>query len=117
MNLASRWNAPSKFLFRIMMKCRRLLPKNRCQAFGLLNTKERPKIGGIYVINLNRQPTRLAEMEQELTHVLDWSGNELWNLTKRIAAVDARHFIQEPLKDTDIDPIYTDPAQVLRTPW
>jgi GR25 family glycosyltransferase involved in LPS biosynthesis len=39
--------------------------------------------------------------------MLDWSGVELWNLTERYAAVDATHFLQEPLKDADIDPIYT----------
>jgi hypothetical protein len=72
-----------------------------------LNTKDRPRIERIYVINLNRQPTRWAEMEQELRNVLDWSGVELWNLTERYTAVDANHFKQEPLKDTDIDPTYT----------
>jgi len=46
-------------------------------------------------------------MEQELRHVLDWSGVELWNLTERYAAVDAKNFMQEPIKDADIDPIYT----------
>ena len=107
MNRTSPWKGPSKFLFRIAMKCRRLLPKKRSQAFGPLNTKERPRIERIYVINLNRQPARWAEMEQELRHVLDWSGAELWNLTERYAAVDANHFMQEPLKDADIDPIYT----------
>lgn len=89
------------------MKCRRLLPKKRSQAFGSLNTKEQPRIEHIYVINLNRQPDRWAEMELELRHVLDWSGAELRNLTERYAAVDAKDFIQEPLKDVDIDPIYT----------
>jgi GR25 family glycosyltransferase involved in LPS biosynthesis len=42
-----------------------------------------------------------------LTHVLDWSGAELWHLTERYAAVDANAFIQEPLSDADIDPLYT----------
>jgi len=107
MNVASPWRAPSKFLFRIAMKCRRLLPKKRSQAFGPLNTKERPRIERIYVINLNRQPARWAEMEQELRHVLDSSGAELWNLAERYAAVDAKNFTHEPLKDADIDPIYT----------
>ena len=107
MNLTSPWNAPSKLLFRIVIKCRRLLPKKRSQAFGLLNTKERQRIERIYVINLNRQPARWVKMEQELRHVLDWSGVELWNLTERYAAVDANHFMQEPLKDADIDPNYT----------
>lgn len=107
MNLASPWLAPSKFLFCIAMKCRRLLPKKRSQAFGPLNTKERPRIERIYAINLNRQPARWAELEQELRHVLDSSGAELWNLTERYAAVDATNFTQEPLKDADVDPIYT----------
>lgn len=107
MNLASPWNAPSKFLFRIAMKCRRLLPKKRSQVFGLLSTNERPRIEHIYVINLNRQPARWAEMKQELRHVLDWSGVELLNLAERYAAVDANHVRDKPLKDADIDPIYT----------
>jgi GR25 family glycosyltransferase involved in LPS biosynthesis len=46
-------------------------------------------------------------MEQELRHVLDWTGVELWNLTERYAAVDANHYMQEPQKDADIDPFYT----------
>jgi GR25 family glycosyltransferase involved in LPS biosynthesis len=64
-------------------------------------------IDRIYVINLNRQPTRWAEMEQELRHVLDRSGVVLWNLTERYAAVDANNFMQEPQKDKDINPVYT----------
>src|SRR6185436_3545904 len=107
MNLGPTWRAPSKLLFGIAMRSRRLLPKKRCQAFGLLNTKERPTIERIYAINLDREPTRWAEMEQELRHVLDWSGAELWDLTERYAAVDAKNFTREPLKDADIDPIYT----------
>lgn len=107
MNLDSPWKFPSKLLFRIAINSRRLLPKKKSQAFGLLNTKERPRIGRIYVINLNRQPVRWADMKQELEHVLDWTGNELWNLTERYAAVDAYHFLEEPQKDADIDPIYT----------
>ena len=89
------------------MKCRRLLPKRRCQAFGTFNGKELPRIQRIYAINLKREPARWAEMEQELRHVLDCSGAELWNLTERYAAVDAKNFTQEPLKDADVDPIYT----------
>jgi GR25 family glycosyltransferase involved in LPS biosynthesis len=46
-------------------------------------------------------------MEQELRHVLDSSGAEFWKLTERSAAIDARTFTTEPLKDQDVDPIYT----------
>jgi GR25 family glycosyltransferase involved in LPS biosynthesis len=84
-----------------------LQQKKRSVAFGFLNTKESPRIEHIYVINLNRQPDRWTKMEEELRQVLDWSGVELWNLTERYTAIDATHFLQEPLKDEDIDPIYT----------
>jgi GR25 family glycosyltransferase involved in LPS biosynthesis len=107
MNLASPWSAPSKFLFRLAIKFRRLLPKKGSQAFGPVNTKRQPRIEHIYVINLNRQPSRWAEMELELRHVLDWSGAEIRNLTERYTAIDAKDFMQDPLKDADIDPIYT----------
>lgn len=46
-------------------------------------------------------------MEQELRHELDCSGVELWKLTERYVAVDANDFIVVPLKDAEIDPIYT----------
>lgn len=107
MNLASPWSATSKFLLSIIMKCRRLLPKKRSTAFGAVYTENHPKIERIYVINLDRQPERWVNMEQELRQVLDHSGVELWNLTERYAAIDATDFLQEPLKDGDIDPIYT----------
>ncbi len=107
MNLTSPGHAVSKFLFRVAMKSRRLLPKKRSQVFGSWDENERSRIERIYVINLDRQPTRWVEMEKELRHVLDRSGAELWNLAERWAAVDAIDFVQEPLKDADIDPIYT----------
>lgn len=107
MNLTSPWNAPSKYLFRMAIIFQRLLPKKKSQAFGASSTKDRPKIEHIYVINLDRQPARWAEMELELSHILDWSGTELRNITERYAAVDANSFIKEPLKDADIDPTYT----------
>jgi GR25 family glycosyltransferase involved in LPS biosynthesis len=107
MNLSHPPGAPSSLLYRIGMKCRRLLPRRRSQTFGPSNSKERPRIERIYVINLDRQPNRWVEMRRELRHVLDSSGAELWNMTERYPAVDARTFAQPPLKDDDIDPSYT----------
>jgi GR25 family glycosyltransferase involved in LPS biosynthesis len=107
MNRASPLRSSSKLLYRIAMKYRRLLPRKRAQAFGPLNTNEQPRIERIYVINLDRQPDRWAEMARELGHVLDTSGTELWNLTERYPAVDAKTFAQDPLKNDDIDPFYT----------
>lgn len=107
MNLRSPWSESSKFIFRIMLKCRRLMPNKKSNSFGVLSTKENPKIEHIYFINLNRQTDRLTKIEHELRHVLDCSGVELWNLTERYAAVDATHFLNDPLKDDDVDPTYT----------
>jgi GR25 family glycosyltransferase involved in LPS biosynthesis len=106
-NRASPWNPPSKLAFRFAVRCRRVLPKKRSQVFGPLSTAGRPRIERIYVINLNRQPARWAEMERELGHVLDWSGAALMNLTERYVAVDATHAMQEPSEDADINPHYT----------
>jgi GR25 family glycosyltransferase involved in LPS biosynthesis len=107
MNLASPISGLSQLIFRTMLKYRRLLQKKKSSSFGALNTKEKPKIEHIYVINLDRQKNRLSNMEQELRHVLDCFGGELWNLTERYAAVDAIHFLKDPIKDDHVDPIYT----------
>lgn len=89
------------------MKCRRLLPRTRSHAFGPSSQNDWPRIERVYVINLDRQPTRWAEMLRELKHVLDSSGVDLRNLTERFPAVDAIHFIDEPEHNADIDPVYT----------
>lgn len=107
MNLSLPWSAPSKFLFRIVMKCRRLLPKKKSVSFGLQSSKEQCKIDNIYVINLKRQPDRWFRMKQELSRVLDCDGIQLWNLAKRYDAIDATHFLKEPQKNDDVDPIFT----------
>lgn len=107
MKKASTLSRSSKFLFRIALKYRRLLPKKRCEAFEFLNKKKKLKIEHIYVINLERQPDRLSEMKQELKHILDCSGIELWSLTKRYSAIDATKFLKDPVKNLDIDPNYT----------
>lgn len=107
MNVTSPWSVPSKFLFSIMMKCRRLLPRKRSSTFGNLSTKGKPKIEHIYIINLDRQTERLAKMEEELRLVLDYSGSDLWSLTERYSAVDAKNFLKDPEKNEEVDPIYT----------
>lgn len=107
MNFTSPWNIASKLLFHTMIKFRRLLPKKKSQAFGNFSKKDNPVIEKIYVINLDRQPARLAEMELELRHVLDGDRAELWSRTERYAAVDAKQLVKESLEDNDIDQIYT----------
>jgi GR25 family glycosyltransferase involved in LPS biosynthesis len=84
-----------------------LLPKKRSLAFGILNSQHHAKIEHIYVINLDRHPDRWAEIKSELRHALDWNGIELLNLAERVAAVDSTQFLQEPQKDSYLDPLYT----------
>lgn len=107
MNIKPKQSFLSKFLFYMKIKCRRLLLKKRSSAFGASSTKEEPRIEHIYVINLDRHTDRLTKMKKELRNVLDCSGVELWNLTERYPAVDATKFLNDPLKDEDVDPIYT----------
>lgn len=107
MNLSRPLVTPSKLLYRIGMMGRRLLPKQKCLTFGKSNTKGRPGIERIYVISLDREQERWAEMGRELRHVLDASGTELTNLTVRYSAVDARSFAKSPPKDDEVDPFYT----------
>jgi len=107
MNRNKSFQTPWKFIFRIGISFRRLFPVKNSYAFGIFNSSNQKKIECVYVINLDREPTRWIQMKQELKHVLDWSGSEIMNLTKQYHAVDARNFIQYPNKDKDIDPVYT----------
>ena len=77
MNLSKSLLSPSKLLYRIGFKSRRLLPKQVCNTFGKSNSIERHRIERIYVINLDSQPDRWKEMSQELDRILDSSREEL----------------------------------------
>lgn len=96
---------PTRFLYRLGLKGRRLLPRQRCHAFGPAIAAER--IERIYVINLDRQPDRWAEMGRELDQILDCSGDSLTRRTVRFPAYDARSFPQSPKADDEVLPTYT----------
>ena len=107
MNLARPPREAVNRIFRFWLTLRRLLPKRKCRAFDVQGREKGPRIEKIYVINLDREPRRWSEMEQELRHILDTSGAEVLNLTERHVATDANAFSGEPSKDADIDPFYT----------
>lgn len=96
--------APTRFFYRLGLRGRRLLPRQRCDAFGPAEAAER--IERIYVINLDRQPDRWAEMKRELDQILDCSGNALTQRTVRVPACDARGFARSPKADDEVAPIY-----------
>ena len=107
MNLSSPLLAPTKLLHRIALKSRRLLPRQQSHTFGPSTESEPHRIERIYVINLDRQPDRWAEVSLELNQVLDSSRAALTQRAVRYSALDARSFAQPPLKGEEVDPFYT----------
>jgi GR25 family glycosyltransferase involved in LPS biosynthesis len=103
-NLTQPMMKSIKVIFQLWMKIRQLLPKQVCHTFGVRNIDS---IQSIYVINLNRRPERWAEVSKELQHIVDADGDELFNLTTRIVAVDALDLVESPLGGEDVYPFYT----------
>jgi GR25 family glycosyltransferase involved in LPS biosynthesis len=120
MNTSETPGAILRLLYRYALLTRRLLGKQTCRTFGRVDEKVTSHtIGKIYVINLNRQPSRWRHVWQELEHVLDASGAPLTARTTRVPAVDARQF-GSTVDTGDVDPTYTlgdqlfvDPRRVL----
>ena len=96
-----------KLLYSIGLASRRLLPRQQSNTFGPATESEVHRIERIYVINLDRQPDRWAEMSRELRQVLDSSRAALTKRAVRYPAVDARSFEQSPLEGNEVDPFYT----------
>lgn len=107
MNLVRPSLAAVNHVFRLWLTLRRLLPGQKCHTFSVPNTGKGHRIEKVYVINLDRERGRWSNMERELRHILDSGGVEILSLTERHVAVDAKGFSEDPLKDADIDPIYT----------
>src|SRR5258708_7999512 len=105
MNQTRGMLAPARFLSGLAIEGRRLLPRQRCRAFGPADGAER--MGRIYVINLHREPDRWRGMKRELGQILGSSGAALTECTVRFPAVDARSFAQSPVQDDEVDPFYT----------
>lgn len=105
MNTTRNMLAPTKFLYRLGVKGRRLLPPQRCSAFGCAS--EASRIERIYVINLDRQARRWAEMRRELDRINDHTGESLLKRTERVSADDAMDFVRAQVADSEVDPAYT----------
>lgn len=99
--------AALRLAFRLGHGLRKMLPIQTSRAFGAHRASHGQSIEKIYVINLDRQPTRWSRIKQELQRIRDRYGNDLLSLAERHAAVDARGFSQDPPKDAEIDPYYT----------
>lgn len=107
MNLARPSNAALRLAVSLAHGLRKMLPVQTSQAFGSPITAISQTIEKIYVINLDREPSRWSNVKQELRRLRDSSGNDLLSITERYSAVDARDFSQDPPRDADVDPYYT----------
>ena len=95
------------YVFQFWLTLRRLLPKQKCQAFGATDTRAEPRISKVYVINLDRERGRWSKIQQELGHTLEASGRKILSLTERYSAIDANAFREDPTEDTEVIPFYT----------
>lgn len=106
MNLMKPFHTASRILHYLALNLRQRLPRRQSSTFGW-DRPERSGISQIYVINLDRQPKRWAEIQRELACVLDADGIDLGTRTTRYSAVDAQSFSQDSLDGEDVDPFYT----------
>jgi len=107
MNLARTPLAILRLAFRLGHGLRLILPKQASKAFGPERESGDQTIEKIYVINLDREPGRWSRIKKELRRIKDVFGNDLLDITERQNALDARSFLQDPPKDSDVDPYYT----------
>lgn len=106
MNFVSPSAKIVRYAFRFWLALLRRLPKQRCEVFGK-QSDEIPCIEKIYVINLDRAPSRWSKIQLEIQRIVESSGESLLKITERLDAVDAQKFLSDPSKDSEIDPYYT----------
>ena len=88
-------------MFRLYRRVAAAVPGGRIDAFGA----DESRIGAILVINLARQPRRMARTLRELARFRDREGRWLTNLVTRLPAVDARDG-RAVAATADVDPRY-----------
>lgn len=107
MNLLKRRRAVSRFLHLLFLQCRRHLPHKQCLSFGPPSDGQQLGIGPIFVINLDRQPDRWADVRRELACVRDAAGRPLSERVVRYSASDAQTNVDDSLDCDDVEPFYT----------
>ena len=97
----------SCFLHFLFLRCRTLLPRQQCLAFGPSSDAKQSGIGPIFVINLDRQPERWTDTLRELICILDAAGKPLSERVVRHSAYDAQTHARQYLNGGDVEPFYT----------
>jgi GR25 family glycosyltransferase involved in LPS biosynthesis len=107
MNLAKPLRAAAKFFHYLSLQYRIHSPRKQCYSFVAPTNTQKSGISQIYVINLDRQPERWADVRRELACITDHAGEPLTDRVVRYSAVDARTDTHDPLSLGDINPFYT----------
>lgn len=68
--------------------------------------KMRNIIGRVYIINLDRKPNRWKQVKKELNRIHLSSNKKLYDISRRVSAVDAR-FIQNEIDYKLLNPYYS----------
>jgi GR25 family glycosyltransferase involved in LPS biosynthesis len=107
MNLSKPLRSASRLLHIFFLQCRSRLPRQRCLTFPVASDAQQSGIGPIFVINLDREPKRWADVVRELDCILDAAGKPLSERVVRYSACDAQVDPPEFLDGTEVDPYYT----------
>lgn len=107
MNLSEPLGVAQRLFHSLFLRARAFLPVQKSMAFGLPFAAGCGQIADIHVINLDRQPERLAAVMRELDRIVDATGQPLSQRLIRHAACDARAVPAGTLKSPDINPHYT----------
>src|ERR1700726_1669893 len=107
MNLSKPLSSASRIIHSLFLRALFHLPRQRSLTFGDGFDALQSKIGPIFVINLDRQPTRWTDMVRELGRILDSQDVPLSNRLLRCSACDAQADSLELLDGTMVQPFYT----------
>lgn len=107
MNLSKPLSAVPRLLYSLSLQCRAHLPRQQCLTFTQPSDSRKSGIGPIFIINLERQPQRWANVLRELSCILDASGKPLSERALRYSACDAQSDAQQVVDSVDTDPFYT----------
>lgn len=107
MNLLEPLRATPSFFYLAYLRCRFMLPRLLCRSFTSSDHEGRQGIGHTYVINLDRESGRWADVSRELNHILNTAGASVATQTTRYSAVDATDFLDESHANEEVYPCYT----------
>jgi len=107
MNLAQTLSSASRLVYALFLRGRSFLPRQRSMTFDNSLDAPRAKIGPIYVINLDREPSRWIDILRELGQILNDRGLPLSSAVVRCSACDAQEAHLEIADGSMVLPFYT----------